>query len=237
MPADFKAVRYEVAIVRFANDRYPNWVNAFQRNPAKVVEFVKNKYPKLRHFSNVNAFDIFTILSNAAEKVDPGNYKTNTAYKIIFVQKLIFISEIWSISQELSFDDPDPRQSSAVDDIPVLAFERGFEAERLASAERSVENALRDELPSDDSVFQSDSGLDISRSFENAMAAQLQEILADFEFPNEEPDFPILLEENQPMDGFDFIHMPFNDDANEENFENDQFAVMPDFPEDFPDLF
>ena len=72
MPADFKAVRYEVAIVKFAYDKYPNWVNAFQRTPAKVVKFVKDKYPKLRHFSNVNDFDIHTILSNAAEKAEPG---------------------------------------------------------------------------------------------------------------------------------------------------------------------
>ena len=103
----------------------------------------------------------------------------------------------------------------------MVAFERGFEAERLRSADRSVENALREELSSNDSVFASDSGLEISRSFENAIAAQLQEILEDAEFPDEVPDFPILLEEDQQMDGFDFIHLPANDDANDEHFEND----------------
>lgn len=150
------------------------------------------------------------------------------------VQELIFYSDIWSISQELSFDDPDPRQSSAVGDIPVLAFERGFEAERLRSADRSVEAALREELSANDSVFNEDSGLSISRSFENAVAAQLREILADVEFPNEEPDFPILVQEDdQLMDGFDFNHIPA---FNEEDFQDNQ-GQLPDFPNEFPDFF
>ena len=88
MPADFNAVRYEVAIVQKVKDKYPNWVEEFKRSPAKIVKFARKKYYGLRHFQNMNDFHIHTILSNAAEKIDPGNYKTNVVYKIIFVQKI-----------------------------------------------------------------------------------------------------------------------------------------------------
>ena len=153
--------------------------------------------------------------------------------KAIFKQTITFNSDIWSISNELSFDDRAPRQSSALEDIPVIAFERGFEAERLRSADRSVDAALREELSSNDSVFHEDSGLEISQTFENAIAAQLQEILEDHEFPNEQPDFPILLDEDDQSNQFDFNHLPA---IQEEEFEENN-AELPEFPMIFPDRF
>ena len=76
MPADYSAARYEVAIVEKVKDKYPNWVEDFKRSPAAIVKYARKQYYGLRHFTTINDFEIHTILSNAAEKVDPGQFTT-----------------------------------------------------------------------------------------------------------------------------------------------------------------
>ena len=179
----------------------------------------------------------------------------------IFSQNLFFILAIWSVSQELSFDNAGPRQSSVLDHVNILAFERGFEAERLRSAERSVDEALREDLPSNDSVFHEDSGVDADESYQNVIAGQLIEILGDEHFPNEVVDFPVLLDEDEILaqqdnnDGqagaiemdnqaevaqeadweMEYNHMP--PFADETFNENNPAARIPDFPMMLPDEY
>ena len=87
MPADYSAARYEVAIVEKVKDKYPNWVEDFKRSPAVIVKYARKQYYGLRHFKTINDFDIHTILSNAAEKIDPGQFST-IRFTLSFFQNL-----------------------------------------------------------------------------------------------------------------------------------------------------
>ena len=66
---------------------YPDWIEDFKKSPAAVLNHVLGKHPNLRAFKRANIFDVHVILSNEAEKLQPGK-----CIFIIIVESVLFLN-------------------------------------------------------------------------------------------------------------------------------------------------
>ena len=69
---NFNQPRYSGSIKKLLDDQFPNWIEHFQRTPAKVTNFVKRNHANLRGFKKNDVFEIHTIISYLADIEQPG---------------------------------------------------------------------------------------------------------------------------------------------------------------------